>query len=187
MKILIASTPATGHLNPLLAIGRILVAEGHEVSFLSGSALRSRTEVIGAKFHAFPADADFDLRDFDSVVPELKSMPPGPDWLRVGMERIFVDTIPAQHKGLQQVLRHLAADVVIGDDMLFGVLPMLLGPRSDRPPLFFAAHRFCTGIVKMGLRILSACHPQPRRSSATTTPRSIVNMTGSFISQWPIA
>ncbi len=31
MKILIASTPATGHLNPLLAIGRILIAEGHEV------------------------------------------------------------------------------------------------------------------------------------------------------------
>jgi hypothetical protein len=142
MKILIASTPATGHLNPLLAIGRILVAEGHEVSFLSGSALRSRTEVIGAKFHAFPADADFDLRDFDSVVPELKSMPPGPDWLRVGMERIFVDTIPAQHKGLQQVLRHLAADVVIGDDMLFGVLPMLLGPRSDRPPIVLCGTSF---------------------------------------------
>jgi UDP:flavonoid glycosyltransferase YjiC (YdhE family) len=35
MKILIASTPATGHLNPLLAVGRILIAEGHEVAFLS--------------------------------------------------------------------------------------------------------------------------------------------------------
>ena len=38
MKILIASTPATGHLNPLLAIGRILIAEGHEIIFLTGSA-----------------------------------------------------------------------------------------------------------------------------------------------------
>jgi hypothetical protein len=33
MKILIASTPATGHLNPLLAIGRFLIAEGHEIAF----------------------------------------------------------------------------------------------------------------------------------------------------------
>ena len=30
MKILIVSTPMTGHLNPLLAIGSILIAEGHE-------------------------------------------------------------------------------------------------------------------------------------------------------------
>jgi MGT family glycosyltransferase len=142
MKVLIASTPATGHLNPLLAIGRVLIAEGHEVSFLSGSALRSRIELIGAKFHTFPADADFDLRDFDSVVPELKSIPPGPDWLRVGIERIFVDAIPAQHKGLQQVLRSLAADVVIGDNMLFGVLPMLLGPRSERPPIVLCGTSF---------------------------------------------
>ena len=47
MKILIASTPATGHLNPLLAIGRILIAEGHEVVGLSGNALRERIEGIG--------------------------------------------------------------------------------------------------------------------------------------------
>ena len=40
MKKLIASTPATGHLNPLLATGRILIAEGHEVVDLSGGALR---------------------------------------------------------------------------------------------------------------------------------------------------
>jgi MGT family glycosyltransferase len=135
MKVLITSTPATGHLNPLLAIGRILIAEGHELAFLSGSALRSRIEGIGATFHAFPAGADFDLRDFASVAPELKSIPPGPEWLRVAMERIFVDTVPAQHQGLQQVLQEFPADVIIGDDMIFGVLPMLLGPRSKRPPI----------------------------------------------------
>jgi UDP:flavonoid glycosyltransferase YjiC (YdhE family) len=142
MKILIASTPATGHLNPLLAIGHVLIAERHEVAFLSGSALCSRIEGIGVKFHAFPEGADFDLRDFASVAPELKSMPPGLDWLRVAMERVFVDAIPAQHKGLQQVLRNFAADVIIGDDMLFGVLPMLLGPRSERPPVVLCGTSF---------------------------------------------
>ncbi len=142
MKILIASTPATGHLNPLLAVGRILIAEGHEVAFLSGSALRSRIEDIGAKFHAFPEGADFDLRDFASVAPELKSIQPGPDWLRVAMERIFVDTVPAQHKGLQQVLQDFPADVIIGDDMIFGVLPMLLGPVSKRPPIVLCGTSF---------------------------------------------
>jgi UDP:flavonoid glycosyltransferase YjiC (YdhE family) len=119
VKILIASTPATGHLTPLLSIGRILIAEGHEVVGLSGSALRERIEGIGAEFHPLPAGADFDLRDFDTVAPELKNIPPGLEWLRVAMERVFVDAIPAQHKGLQQVLRDFPADVVIGDDMIF--------------------------------------------------------------------
>jgi MGT family glycosyltransferase len=142
MKVLIASTPATGHLNPLLAVGRILIAEGHEVVGLSGSALRERIEGIGAEFRPLPAGADFDLGDIVSVVPELKYLPPGPEWLRVAMERLFVDTIPPQHKGLQQVLRNFPADVVIGDDMIFGVLPMLLGPRSKRPPIVLCGTSF---------------------------------------------
>ena len=135
MKILIASTPATGHLNPLLAIGRILIAEGHEIVGLTGTSLRVRVEGIGAKFRPLPAGADFDPQDPLSVVPELKTIPPGPEWLRVAMERIFVDSIPHEHEALQQVLRDFQADVIIGDDMFFGVLPMLLGPRSKRPPI----------------------------------------------------
>jgi UDP:flavonoid glycosyltransferase YjiC (YdhE family) len=142
MKILIASTPGTGHLNPLLAIGRILIAEGHEVVGLSCNALRERIESIGAGFHPLPAGADFDLRDIISVVPELKNIPPGPQWLRVAIQRLFVDTIPAQHKGLQQVLRDFPADVIIGDDMIFGVLPMLLGPRSKGPPIVLCGTSF---------------------------------------------
>jgi UDP:flavonoid glycosyltransferase YjiC (YdhE family) len=135
VKILIASTPMTGHLNPLLTIGRLLIAEGHEVVGLTGSALRERIEGIGAQFQPLPAGADFDLRDILSVVPELKDIAPGLEWLRVAIERLFVDTVPVQHKGLQQVLRDFPAEIVIGDDMFFGVLPMLLGPRSKRPPI----------------------------------------------------
>jgi UDP:flavonoid glycosyltransferase YjiC (YdhE family) len=134
MKILLASTPATGHLNPLLAIGHILIAEGHEVVGLSGNVFRDRIEGIGAEFRPLPAGADFDLRDIVSVVPELKNIPPGPEWLRVAIERVFVDTIPAQHQGLQRVLRDFPADAIFGDDMIFGVLPMLLG-SGERPPI----------------------------------------------------
>jgi UDP:flavonoid glycosyltransferase YjiC (YdhE family) len=67
MKILLASTPATGHLNPLLAIGRILIGAGHQVVGLSGNAFRDRIESIGAAFRSLPPGADFDLRDVGSV------------------------------------------------------------------------------------------------------------------------
>jgi MGT family glycosyltransferase len=135
MKVLIVSTPATGHLNPLLPIGHSLMEEGHDVVFLTGSALRQRIEGIGAKFLAFPPEADLDLRDHNAVVPELKDIAPGPEWLRVALERIFVDTIPAQYAGMRRALRDFPADIIVADDMMFGVVPMLLGPRSERPPI----------------------------------------------------
>src|ERR1700747_1965948 len=96
MKILIPSTPATGHLNPLLAISRILLAEGHEVAFLTGTAFSNRIEGSGAKFFALPSGADCDLSEILSVVPELKDIAPGIEWLRVASERIFADPIVAQ-------------------------------------------------------------------------------------------
>src|SRR4029077_1102447 len=86
-------------------------------------------------FLAFPPEADLDLRDHHTVVPELKHITPGPEWLRVALERIFVDTIPAQHAGMRRTLREFPADIIVADDMMFGVLPMLLGPRSERPPI----------------------------------------------------
>ena len=88
MKILIASTPATGRLNPLLAIGHILIAEGHEVVGLSGSALRERIENVGAEFRPLPEGTDFDLRDILSVAPELKDIPPGPYRSRGGIRNL---------------------------------------------------------------------------------------------------
>jgi UDP:flavonoid glycosyltransferase YjiC (YdhE family) len=182
VRILIASTPAAGHLNPLLAIGRILIAEGHEIVGLSGSALRERIESIGAKFRPLPAGADFR----DIVVPELKNMPPGLQWLRVAMERLLVDTIPAQHNGLEQVWRDFAADVIIGDDMFSACCRSYSGLARKGPRLCFVVRRFCTGAAKTGRRIFLACHRQPPRRNSGNTRLFLKNMTGSSISYWPV-
>ena len=56
MKALLVSTPAMGHLNPVLGIGRIMISDGHEVMGLSSNYLRERVEAIGAKFRSFSPD-----------------------------------------------------------------------------------------------------------------------------------
>jgi MGT family glycosyltransferase len=141
MKILIASTPATGHLNPLLAITRILLAEGHEITFLTGSAFRARIESSGAKFVSLQGSADFDGRNLLSVAPELKDIPPGLEWFRVAIGHLL-DRLPAQHQSLLQAVQECQADVIVGDDLFFGVLPMLLGSRSKRPPIVLCGTSF---------------------------------------------
>jgi UDP:flavonoid glycosyltransferase YjiC (YdhE family) len=142
MKILLASTPAIGHVNPLLAIGRMMAVEGHELAFLCGTAMRDRIESIGAKFWPLPASADFDLRNLATVFPERIAIPPGPEELRFNLEKVFIDPLPAQYGELMRVMDDFPADVIIADNLLLGVLPMLLGPRSRRPPIILCGTTF---------------------------------------------
>jgi MGT family glycosyltransferase len=137
MKALLVSTPVMGHLNPLLSIGRILIADGHEVVGLSSTYLRDRIEAIGATFRGFQGEADFDIRNASEMFDELKATPPGPKQLRMILERAFVDFMLPQYESVKEVMREFAFDIIIGDHLMLGVLPMLLGPRSQRPPVAF--------------------------------------------------
>jgi len=142
MKILMASTPAAGHINPMLAIGRVLMAGGHELVCLSGTWLRDRIERAGAQFRALTQAADLDPQDILSAAPELKVIPPGPEWMRVAIERIFIDRISPQHQSLRAALEDFPADAIVADNTFFGVFPMLLGPRSERLPVVVAGTSF---------------------------------------------
>ncbi len=135
MKVLLVSTPMMGHLNPLLGIGRMLIAEGHEVVGLSASFLRDRIEAIGAAFRAFPAEADFDTRQMDKLFPELRTMSPGPELLHFILDRGAVGPMLSQYEGIKKTLRAFPADIIIGDHLMLGVFPLLLGARSARPPI----------------------------------------------------
>ena len=135
MKALLVSTPVMGHLNPLLSIGRILVSDGHEVVGLSSTYLHDRIEAIGATFRGFLPEADFDIRNAPERFAELRATPPGPKLLRMILERAFVDFMLPQYQSIKGVMREFPFDIIIGDHLMLGVLPMLLGPRSKRPPV----------------------------------------------------
>src|SRR5882672_7584840 len=135
MKALLVSTPVMGHLNPLLSIGRILVSDGHEVVGLSSTYLHDRIEAIGATFRGFLPEADFDIRNAPERFAELRATPPGPKLLRMILERAFVDFMLPQYQSIKGVMREFPFDIIIGDHLMLGVLPLLLGPRSKRPPV----------------------------------------------------
>jgi MGT family glycosyltransferase len=137
LKVIISSVPLLGHLNAVLAIGRILVEEGHKVVGLSATAFRERVERIGASFHPFPAPADIDTSDMIAAYPEFATLPPGPAMTLFYFKRVFADPLAAQHQGLLDVMKDFKADLIVTDNLFMGALPMLLGPRSARPPIMF--------------------------------------------------
>src|SRR5258708_27643413 len=133
MKVLLVSSPAMGHLNPVLGVGRILISDGHDVMGMTSNYLRSRVENIGAKFRGFLPAADVDYRNLGEMFPEFKVIPPGPEWLRLGLEQAFVGQMLPQYESIKAALQQFPADLIIGDHLMTGVLPLLLEPRTPRP------------------------------------------------------
>ena len=122
---MMVSTPATDHINPLLWVARVLIADGHNVVCLSGSALRDRIESAGAGFRALPPAADFDLNDPFATAPELKVIPPGLEWLRVALERRFIERIVPQHENISAAVPMIA---ISDSDQAIAFLP----PEAQR-------------------------------------------------------
>ena len=172
MKILISSMPATGHVNPMLAIARILMTGGHEVAVYTGSAFRARVEAAGAEFFSLPPEADFDPADPFARVPELKVMSPGPRFAARRHGAPFSSTIfrlntrackgfciallPGRHYRRRHV--SLACCRCCSEVPLSG------------HPSFSAAPRSCTGRAKTSAPLfLEACRRRQRPNNAPST------------------
>jgi hypothetical protein len=102
---------------------------------LSAHALRKQIEDSGVAFRGFRPPADFDMRRIADEFPGYSDIPDGPERLLWIIKKVFLDPIPAQHDGIQQVLQHFPADVILADDFFFGALPRCSVPGRT------AAHR----------------------------------------------
>lgn len=142
MKVLIACTPATGHIDPMFSLGRLLTCAGHEVLGMSSTVMRDRILRSGASFRALPTAADLDLRDLAAAFPEYKSVKPGLEMSRFFLDRVFIDPIPAQYQGIRESLSEFPADIILCDNFFYGALPLLLGPRHERPPIIVGGTMF---------------------------------------------
>jgi UDP:flavonoid glycosyltransferase YjiC (YdhE family) len=133
MKILLASIPATGHFNPILVAARILKEAGHETAIYTSLVFRDKIEKAEVRFFPLPEDADEGVRDFIASFFEKHKVTPGPEELVKAYSGVFINPMISQFRGLQAILKEFCPDVVIHETSFAGVIPMLLGPRSERP------------------------------------------------------
>ncbi|MCJ2019113.1 glycosyltransferase [Methylobacterium sp. E-065] len=126
MKILIAATPLTGHVNPLLAVGRVAAARGDDVLVLSDALFRETIEAAGLRFTAYADNGSATFRETE--------LPAGPERYRREFERRFIDPMPDQAAVLRRLIAEEAPDVIVAGSMFLGVLPLLLDP-APRPPI----------------------------------------------------
>lgn len=122
-KILFATMPITGHVNPGLPIARQLVADGHEVKWYTGAKFKKAVEATGAGHIASSGALSFDDSDIDAAFPDRKKYK-AMEQLKYDLKRIFTDHIPESAAELQEILKSFPASAIVVDTA-FGTGPLL--------------------------------------------------------------
>src|SRR5215469_13566757 len=91
MKILLASSPIIGHVNPIIVAARVLKNAGHDVAIYTGHLFREKIELAEIQFFPLPEDVDFDMRDIGATFPEWPKLNGLPQ-LRYGMKEALVES-----------------------------------------------------------------------------------------------
>ena len=151
-SIIIASVPIHGHVTPLLAVSRHLVARGDRVRFITGSRFAEAVTATGASHVPLPEDADFDDRDdLHERFPDRAGLH-GPRAIAFDIEHIFVKPARPQHDAVMTAHAAEPADAVLADPafaggafvlghlgakrpavVVCGVLPLSLASRDTAP------------------------------------------------------
>jgi hypothetical protein len=135
MKILIASIPAAGHLNPLLSIASLLVESGHEVAVQVNEDMRPAVESASHRFLSEIPNAQTSGGYYLETYPERMQKSPGMEMTGHALVHFFARNIAAQSASLKMALYDFPADLILADSIYWGTLPMLVRPRDKRPAI----------------------------------------------------
>ena len=122
-KILVASVPLSGHVNPAVPIVKLLVSLGHEVYWYCGKHYKNTIEASGARFFPFDKAKDFHDSSISSEFPDL----PHNSLLRHAsyyIRHVFYDNIHGQHLDLLEILKEFDADILLTDEWFTGAIPL---------------------------------------------------------------
>ncbi|HET8746491.1 MAG TPA: glycosyltransferase [Ramlibacter sp.] len=132
-SILIATVPIHGHVTPLLAVARHLVARGDRVRFLTGSRFAAAVRATGADHLPLPATADFDDRiDLNDRFPERAKLS-GPRSLAFDIIELFTRPARAQYDAVMAAHAAEPVDALLVDPAFAGAAFVLGHPRALRP------------------------------------------------------
>jgi len=116
-RLVVATTPLTGHVQPMLLLVRALVARGHDVQWYGGSKFASRIRETGATYVAMHHARDFDDSDLDAAFPALRKRT-GLSRVKAQVRELFIAPMVDQLRDLEAV--SIGADAIVADSAHLG-------------------------------------------------------------------
>ena len=118
-RMLIATTPADGHVNPMLSVVRQLIERGHTAHWYTGQAYRDKVTGVGAVPEPMRFAYDFGGLSKAEAFPAHAGLT-GLASFRAGMADIFYETAPGQLTDLLPIIERFRPDLIVSDDMCYG-------------------------------------------------------------------
>lgn len=132
--LLLAATATPGHVNPMLAAARLLVAQGHRVLMLCGALFEQRIRATGAEFVPFAPEVDFDYRSLERHFPERASLS-GTAQMALALKRFFAAPMAQHDRQLRALIAAEGVDLLLVENGFYGVLPLLQQPHGRPVPI----------------------------------------------------
>jgi UDP:flavonoid glycosyltransferase YjiC (YdhE family) len=120
-KILFASVPLSGHVNPAVPLVKQLVSHGHEVRWYCGEKYHEAILAAGAHFYPYVNATDF----HDSTIKSEFSKLPENSLFRHAtyyIRHVFYDNMHGQYMDLCDILKDFKADVLVTDEWFAGAI-----------------------------------------------------------------
>lgn len=118
-RILVATVPLTGHVQPALLVVRELVARGHSVHWYASSKFAAAIERAGAAHVRMHPSIDWDDTDVEAALPALRGTR-GLSRVKAQLEAMFIAPMVQQLRDLEAAATALAPDAVLADQAHLG-------------------------------------------------------------------
>lgn len=113
-RLLVTTTPLTGHVQPMLPIASELVARGHELVWITGAKFAQSVRATGAEFVAM--SDDWDDADLERAFPALAGVR-GFKRVKLQLRKMFIEPMATQLADLEARSR---PDAVLSDSAHLG-------------------------------------------------------------------
>ena len=118
-RLLVATVPLTGHVQPMLLVVRELVARGHVVQWYASSKFAPTIQRAGATHVPMHASIDWDDADVEAALPVLRRKR-GLARVKAQLDAMFIAPMVQQLHDLEAVTATFAPEVVIADQAHLG-------------------------------------------------------------------
>jgi MGT family glycosyltransferase len=129
-RLILATVPLTGHVQPMLLLAKALVARGHELRWYAASKFQPSIEATGARFIRRDRAVDWDDGDVEAAFPALRRKR-GLARVKAQLREMFVTPLLDELRDLEALHAEWPADAILGDVAHLGA--MALAEASGLP------------------------------------------------------
>ena len=113
-RLLVATVPLTGHVDPMRLLVKALVGRGHEVRWYGARKFAERIEATGAVFAPMQRAHDWDDSDVEAALPALRGKR-GLARVKAQLREMFIAPMVDQLRDLEAIDDAWHADAIVAD------------------------------------------------------------------------